>query len=203
MASQWGRVYRDNIDAVCALAAGLSDEQLVTPVPGTPDWTARAVIAHLAGGASDAVNGRMDGAPGPGWTARHVAERADRPVSELTAEMQLNVDAVIASTVDNERPAIVWDSAVHHSDLHEALGLGVPADRFWQPVLDGVAPMLLGRAGVDGDRIEVAPYELFRSLFSRRSRAQMQAWGGGSLTVEELDGLCLFGPREDDQPIPV
>ena len=55
-----------------------------------------------------------------------------------------------------------------------------------------------GTAGVPED---VDPYELFRALFSRRSRAQMQAWGL-PLSAEQLDELCIFGPREDDQPVP-
>jgi hypothetical protein len=213
MASQWGRVYSDNVGAVCTLAEALSDEQLASPVPGTPAWTVRNVLAHLAGGPADMVAGRMEGAPSPEWTARHVAERSDLPISELTAEMQRNQDAVAELSEDNPRPAIVWDSAVHHADLHEALALGVPAERFWRPVLEGVAPMMLGRSpvsltcgdatyGAGGPALDVAPYELFRSLFSRRSRSQMQAWGGEALSPEELDGFCVFGPREDDQPVP-
>jgi hypothetical protein len=68
----------------------------------------------------------------------------------------------------------------------------------WRPVLDGVAPMKFGATAVPDD---VEPYELFRALFSRRSRAQMQAWGL-PLSPEQLDDLCIFGPREDDQPVP-
>jgi uncharacterized protein (TIGR03083 family) len=201
MTTDWGQLYRDNIDAVCALAEELGDDQLATPVPATPAWTVRDLVAHLAGGANDAATGRMDGAPGPEWTARHVAERAGLPVAELSAELRRNRDAVAATVADSPRPALVWDAAVHHTDLHEALALGAPGERFWRPVLDGVAPMLLGRVGADG-RPEIAPYELFRALFSRRSRAQMRAWGDDTLSAEQLDGLCLFGPREDDQPIP-
>jgi len=200
MVTDWGQLYRDNIDAVCALTEALSEDQLSTPVPATPAWTVRDVVAHLAGGGNDAVTGRMDGAPGPTWTARHVGERVELPLAELRAELRRNQDAVAAGVADNPRPALVWDAAVHHTDLHEALGLEVADDRFWRPVLEGVAPMLLERAGAD--RPDVAPYELFRGLFSRRSRAQMRAWGGDTLSAEQLDGLCLFGPREDDQPIP-
>ncbi len=55
--------------------------------------------------------------------------------------------------------------------------------------------------GADGVPDDVDDYELFRAVFSRRSRSQMQAWGL-SRSPEQLDGLCIFGPREDDQPVP-
>jgi hypothetical protein len=29
----------------------------------------------------------------------------------------------------------------------------------------------------------------------------MQGWGT-PLSAEELDDICIFGPREDDQPVP-
>lgn len=194
----WGALYRDHVAAVAALAEGLSEEELATTVPATPAWKVHDVLAHLAGGPSDAVTGRMEGAPGPEWTARHVSERIGLPVADLVAEMRTHQDAIAASTVDNPRPAIVWDIAVHHADLHEALGRPALDGRFWEPVLAQVAAMRLGTAGVPP---EVEPYELFRALFSRRSRTQMQAWGL-PLSPEQLDELCLFGPREDDQPVP-
>jgi hypothetical protein len=196
--TDWGELYREHVAAVTALAGGLTDEQLETTVPGTPAWTVHDVLAHLAGGSSDAVTGRVEGAPGPEWTARHVAERQDLPVRDLVEELQSHQDAIAASTVDNPRPAIVWNIAVHHADLHEALGLGLMPDRLWAPVLAAVAPTKLGTAGIPED---VDHYELFRALFSRRSRAQMQAWGL-PLSAEQLDELCIFGPREDDQPVP-
>jgi uncharacterized protein (TIGR03083 family) len=196
--TDWGALYRDNVAAVSALAAELSDEQLATTVPGTPAWTVHDVLAHMAGAAADAATGRMDGAPGPEWTARHVGERLGFPVTALVAELQAHQDTVAESTVDNPRPAIVWNIAVHHADLREALGMSALAGRFWAPVLAGVAPTKFGTAGVPAD---VDEYELFRALFSRRSRTQMQAWGL-PLSPEQLDELCLFGPREDDQPLP-
>ncbi|WP_395658575.1 maleylpyruvate isomerase N-terminal domain-containing protein [Nocardioides sp.] len=196
--TDWGDLYREHVDAVTALAADLTEEQLATTVPATPAWTVHDVLAHLAGGPADAVTGRMEGAPGPEWTARHVGERRDLPVPVLVEEMRSHQDAIAEQVADNPRPAIVWDIAVHHADLHEALDLGLLPEPMWAPVLAGVAPMKLGTAGVPE---EVDPYELFRALFSRRSRAQMQAWGL-PLSAEQLDELCIFGPREDDQPIP-
>jgi uncharacterized protein (TIGR03083 family) len=196
--TDWGALYRENVAAVVALAGDLTEEQLAATVPGTPAWTVRDLLAHLAGAPADAATGRMDGAPGPEWTARHVSERVGFPVPELIAEMRSHQDAIAASTVDNPRPAIVWDIAVHHADLLEALGRPALAGHLWEPVLANVAPIKFGSAGVPE---EVDGYELFRAIFSRRSRAQMQAWGL-ALSPEQLDELCIFGPREDDQPVP-
>lgn len=194
----WADLYRENVAAVIALAGDLDDDQLATTVPASPAWTVRDVLAHLAGGPADVASGRMDGAPGPEWTARHVGERRGLAVDDLTAEMRANEDAIAESTVDNPRPAIVWDIAVHHADLHEALGLGIPPERLWTPVLGAAVAMKLAATGMPE---QVEPYELFRALFSRRSRTQMQAWGL-PLSAEQLDDLCIFGPREDDQPVP-
>ena len=196
--TDWGALYREHVAAVSALASDLTDEQLATPVPATPAWTAHDVLAHLAGVSSDGATGRMDGAPGPEWTARQVAERRAVPAADLVAELRSHQDTIAASTVDNPRPAVVFDIAVHHADLHEALGKHPRPDRLWEPVLATVAPAKFGAAGVPAD---VDGYELFRALFSRRSRTQMQAWGL-PLSPEQLDELCIFGPREDDQPLP-
>jgi hypothetical protein len=194
--TDWGGLYREHVAELSALAGGLTDEQLSTTVPATPEWTVGLVLCHMAGGARDGLEDRMDGAPGPEWTARHVAERADLPVSEVVDELRGNQDAVAASVEDNQFPAAVFDISVHHADLHEALGKARLGDHLWLPVLDAMRPRLdLALFG------HVSDYEIYRGLFSRRSRAQMQAWGTG-LSADDLDGMCIFGPREDDQPIP-
>jgi len=196
--TDWGEVYRDNIDAVTALAEGLSTEELSTRVPATPDWTVHDVLAHLAGSPADALSGRMDGAPGPEWTDRHVGERAAHSTDQIVAEVRGSIDAVVASLKGTDRPALVWNAAVHHADLHEALGKGAPPQQMWRPVVDAMAPSLGEHAGALS---EVSDYEKFRMFFSRRSRSQTAAWGTG-LDQETLDGFSIFGPRDDDQPIP-
>jgi hypothetical protein len=194
--TDWGSLYRDHVEAVTALAGTLSAQQLDFSVPATPAWRVHDVFAHLAGGPADAVADRMDGAPSPEWTARHVGERLGVPVGDLVAELALNADAVAASVADNPRPAVVWDMAVHHADLHEALGLGQLPERFWLPVAESLGPVMAP------ELMAVAPpYEVFRSLFSRRSRAQMAAMGA-DVDGDRLDAMCIFGPREDDQPVP-
>src|SRR4249919_846335 len=197
--TDWGEVYRANIDAVCALARTLRAEELSRVVPATPAWTVHDVLAHLAGSPADLLADRMDGAPSAAWTARHVDERAARSVDELIAELQGSVDALVATLEGNDSPAIVWNCAVHHADLHEALGKGAPPEALWRPVLEAIAPRMLGESAAAVDH--VPDYELFRAIFSRRSRTQMTGWGP-SLDPDWLDGLCLFGPRDDDQPEP-
>jgi len=137
----------------------------------------------------------MDGAPGPEWTTRHVSERAALTVAELVAELQSRQDAISESVVDNPRPALVWNIAVHHADLHEALDLPRMPERLWLLVAESLRERSVTLADA------VPPYELFRASFSRRSRGQMLGWGT-ALTAEELDQVCIFGPREDDQPVP-
>src|SRR4051812_9864285 len=178
--SDWGALYKKNVADLTALAGDLTDDQLTMLVPATPAWTVHEVYAHLAGGPVDALTGRMDGAPGPEWTSRHVSERAQLPLADLLAELHEHQDAVAESVVDNPRPGLVWNIAVHHADLHEARGGPRRTEPLWQPVLEVVAP------GLDPALVEgVPPYELFRGVFSRRSRSQMGGWGTG-LTAEQL-----------------
>lgn len=196
--TDWAELYRANVAAITSLAEGLTDDQLATRVPGTPEWDVREVLAHLAGSPSDALSGRMDGAPGAEWTARHVGERAERSPEELIAEIRGVVDDVVASLDGNDRPALVWNVAVHHADLHEALGKAAPPEPMWQPVVESMKPSLGDAAAAFTG---VSDYELFRALFSRRSRSQIAAWGTG-VDQETIDAIGIFGPRDDDQPIP-
>ena len=197
--TDWGGLYRQHVAAVSALAATLSGDELRRRVPGTPAWTTYDVLAHLAGASSDVVTGRMDRAPAPEWTARHVSERLGLTVAELTAELVSHQDAIAASTLHDPRLPIVWDIVVHHVDLGEALAHPRLPEPLWRPVLDAAAPLVLGPTSAEAGAVD--PYEMFRALFSRRSRRQMRAWGL-PLSDEQLDRLCIFGPREDDQPVP-
>ncbi len=121
-----------------------------------------------------------------------------------------NADALVAALADSPRPAPIWDVAVHHADLHEALGKKELPPELWQPVLEAAAPRMLGERpvtvrtgeaeyGAGGVELSVPAYELFRTLFSRRSRSQIASWAGDALDPEEI---CIFGARDDDQPVP-
>ncbi|NMO92573.1 maleylpyruvate isomerase family mycothiol-dependent enzyme [Actinomycetospora sp. TBRC 11914] len=45
-------------------------------------------------------------------------------------------------------------------------------------------------------------YELYRGLHSRRSRAQMRGWQWDGSPEPWVDALPMFGPRDDEQPVP-
>jgi hypothetical protein len=121
-----------------------------------------------------------------------------RGTLELIAEIRGLVDGVVASIEGNERPALVWNLAVHHADLHEALDKGAPPEHLWRPVAEAIEPSLGEHAATFAG---VSDYELFRALFSRRSRSQIAAWDTGA-DAETIDSLGIFGPRDDDQPVP-
>ncbi len=131
-------------------------------------------------------------------------------MTDLVSEMRDNADALVDAVSDRPRPAPIWDISVHHADLHETLGKNELLPQLWQPVLDGVAANMLGERpvtvrteageyGAGGTELTVPAYELWRALFSRRSRGQIASWAGDALNPDEI---CVFGARDDDQPVP-
>lgn len=219
-------VYRTARTRVASLVSTLSHDQLETQVPATPEWTVHDLIAHLVGGASDAASGRVDGAPGPAWTARHVAERTGLPVDQLLTEWEHAAPAVETSLAGQKftGPSLAADVICHEGDLREALGLSrVDRDHWHQQFLD-VFLLLLGQrlgesatvqiqdehgqewqcgSGEPVIRLDVDGYELLRAMFSRRSRGQISSWNWSSQPTEQvIDSFGVFGSRDDDQPIP-
>ena len=50
--------------------------------------------------------------------------------------------------------------------------------------------------------VAVDPYELWRGVFSRRSRDQVRAWDWTGDPGPWVERIGVFGPRDDDQPLP-
>jgi uncharacterized protein (TIGR03083 family) len=188
-------LYSANVAALTALAGDLTEEERRTPVPASPGWDVHGVLSHLAGLATETVSGRLQGPPTAEQNATQVRERADAPPAEVVAEIGAHSPAVVDLVRDGS-PGLAWDIAVHHADIHEALGKHRLAPALWEPVLAAQADRLPEQAD------DVDAYERFRMLFSRRSRAQMRDAFPG-VADDVLDGIGVFGPRDDDQPIPV
>jgi len=218
-------IYRKARARVADLAATLSDEQLQAPVPAKPRWTAHELLAHLVGCAADAACGRVDGAPGEQWTARHVEERRCRSVGELLDEWE-RIGPVAGSTLTEEQifgPNMAADAICHEADLHEALGLPRVDRAHWQPFLNVMmlfprkqlrhSTTLLIRdeqgqqwscgSGEPTTLLRADGYELLRATHSRRSQGQVAAWDWTPTPVAQvIERFGFFGPRNDDQPIP-
>lgn len=219
-------IYRDARLRVVDFITSFDGRELHAPVPATPTWTVHDLLAHLVGGASDAVSGRVDGAPGEAWTARHVAERQGAPLDELLAEWD-RLGPIVEGGLVGQRftgPNIAADLICHEADLREAFRMVRGDPEHWRdPFLEAMMPVLgqrlRGVAAVvvrdehsewhcgSGDittMVQVDGYELLRAMFSRRSRRQIAAWDWTSAPTRQIvEAFGLFGPRDDDQPIPI
>jgi hypothetical protein len=180
----------------------------------------------LVGGAADAASGRLDGAPDPAWTARHVGERRGRSVGELLEEWRAVGPFVEASLTGQQftGPNLAADIICHEADLREALGLRRVDRTHWQePFLEVMmlrlsaqlrhSPALLvcdelGQEWLCGSgepltEVRADGYELLRASFGRRSRRQIAAWDWSPAPLSQVvDCFSVFGPRDDDQPVP-
>jgi uncharacterized protein (TIGR03083 family) len=219
-----GGVYRGafrRIDARARDLAATDPAALDTAVPACPGWSVHGVVSHLTGIAVDVMAGRLRGIPDDAWTADQIARRRDAPVDQVLDEWASHVDAVATALDARRMPVqVAADLLAHEGDVVEALGDPVPPEEGWRD-----AARLLCRGvviGVDrpgtltvrcrddvwtggaGDEpvagVDVEPWELFRGVFSRRSVGQMRAWAWEGDPEPWIGALCVFGPREDDQP---
>ncbi|OCB15763.1 hypothetical protein A5717_06590 [Mycolicibacterium porcinum] len=218
--------YRNARIRVSAIAAGLDESQLLELVPATPEWSVHDLLAHLVGGAADSSCGRMDGAGGRRWTARHVAERQHDSVESLLAEWE-RVSPVVEAGLAGKQftgPSVAADLICHEADLNEALGLPRVDRVHWhEPFLNVMMWLLVQRLqpftsvlihdehGNEWHCGSAEPtltlradgYELLRAMFSRRSRRQIAAWNWTPAPGQQvIDCFGFFGPRDDDQPVP-
>ncbi|AQT80983.1 hypothetical protein B1R94_19540 [Mycolicibacterium litorale] len=219
------QMYRAARGRVREIAATLDEEQLRRQVPATPEWTVHELLAHLVGGAADAVAGRLDGVTTDRWTARHVEERRHTSTGELMSQWERIGVAADATVTDDQLygPNLAVDAICHESDLHEALGLARVSREHWQPLLEVMMLYLrkqlrhgssllihdeVGQhwrcgSGPPATSLRVDGYELLRASYSRRSRRQIAAWQWSPAPVEDMvHAFGVFGTREDDQPIP-
>jgi uncharacterized protein (TIGR03083 family) len=221
-----GVTYRRARTRVCELAVTLNDDELGLAVPATPMWTVHDVLAHLVGNAADVASGRLGGAPGEQWSARHVEERRHRPVGELVAEWQQLAPQIESNLADEQifGPNIVADTICHEGDLREALRRSRVNREHWHPFLEVMMAVLTHRLrrhssviirdehgqqwscgiGEPTTLLRADGYELLRASYSRRSQRQIAAWNWTPTPHQTLiKRIGFFGPRTDDQPIPI
>jgi len=190
------------------------------PVPATPAWTTRDVVAHLAGVATDLVEGRLEGIATDEWTAAQVERAADESIPQLLDRWDEHGAAVdeMADAFGPGGGRLVADATTHEHDLCHALG--VPGARDTDAVAigfrslctgvrrqrrDAGAPSLLVRheAGEqllgDGDPgawLTITRFELLRAATGRRTVDELRAYEwSGDARPELLVDTTTFTPR--------
>lgn len=218
-----GALYRLGRDQVTDLVRGLSGQQLATSVPACPGWTVHGVVSHLAGVASDIVNGRLDGMPTPEHTHGQVADRASMPTPVVVREWERTSSQleILLTKSDGRRFAPVADVAVHEQDIRGAVDQ--PGNRdgpLVDFVIDALVPRFLSKAesaglapvrisdlsgasiaGPDDAPVDLrmSRFELFRAMFGRRSRAQIEKrLTGATDPGAYVSLLAVFGPTDED-----
>jgi uncharacterized protein (TIGR03083 family) len=211
-----GVVYGETRVRIGDLVAGLPDAEEIA-VPACPAWTVHGVVAHLVAVVEDVLAGGLTDVPTDEATAKQVARRSGRPVSDVVAEW--NELAPPFETLLSAAP--VWPAAMdalsHEQDIRGAISqpgardvpaIVVGARRLVKNIPSPVALVV----HLDGEDHRVGPetsndptleltttsFEAFRFRLGRRSRAQLAAlrWSGDPAPV--LDHLTIFGPSPAD-----
>jgi uncharacterized protein (TIGR03083 family) len=152
-------VYDDVRKELTDLVTGISNDERTTPVPATPGWRVRDVIAHLAGDAACLIVGDYpreffesfgnDAAIVTlnQWTSGHVAARADWSIQDIIDEWGQSA-ATLTRMMRGQTPwpndipffadrVLITDIGVHQHDIYGALGIA--RDREGPPIRIGVA----------------------------------------------------------------
>jgi uncharacterized protein (TIGR03083 family) len=210
-------VYRTSRLRLAELAPTLSADQLRQPLAATPPWTVLDGYRHLAGVCANVLDGAMDGAGSPDWTAAQIAARGDDTLDAVCAEWHDRAPALEArvGAAGQAMSFVAFDVWTHEQDIRAAVGLGGARDE----VADALAQVALVTLGgryagsgaptvrVDlGERtgtlgaaeptvtLRTTPYELLRTIFGRRSRQQMEAldWSDRQAAGAVIDALHIF-----------
>lgn len=189
---------------VVALVRALDPGDLARPVPATPGWSVRDLLAHLAGVSADALLGEAHPESAE-WTAGHVRDRSDLSVDQIVDEWLRagpRVEEMLRTAEPRPAAMLITDLTVHEQDLRGAVGEPPLAETEALTLVAGGLVRALGGALRDRDvaplRVEAdgwsatagrgepgatvrAPLsELTRALAGRRSAAQVRAydWDG-------------------------
>ncbi|HEX2295650.1 MAG TPA: maleylpyruvate isomerase family mycothiol-dependent enzyme [Actinomycetota bacterium] len=157
-------IYSDTRTQLAGFVSSLPEEDLDRPVPATPGWSIRDVVAHLTGVVERLAAGdfpaeffaAIGSEPGIAvlndWTGRQVDDRRPRPVQEILDEWE-KAAAAAAPMIRGEVPwpegvvpfaphILVTDLGIHQHDVYGAVG--VVRDRDAVPVRIGVATYVAG-----------------------------------------------------------
>lgn len=197
-------------------------------VPACPEWSGCDVVAHLVGVATALASGEVDAYASDEWTAALLDARRDESITDLLSAWAEAARALADAEPVGGLPAAMYaygDALVHEADIG-AIAAGCPrvpqADvkvgtksgiARWRPVLAdaGLPPLRinvptdrdwwLGAPSADAVVLEVDAYELFRLLYGRRSRAQVEAFDWSADPEPYLDAGLSYPFRWADRAL--
>lgn len=207
-------------DRVSELVVSVTDAQLSSVTPATPDWRVRDVLAHLAGVASDIVDGNLDGVATDAWTSAQVEARRETPIPQILAEWEehgAQVDAMVDQFPPDAAKQLVTDAVTHEHDIRGALGTSAGRDTAavaiamdWMLGFVGLARDADGAGALSvettGDcrvagsgsptaTLRVDRFELVRAMIGRRALEQLLAYDWDGNARPELLVIGFFEPR--------
>lgn len=138
-------IYEQLRNDISELVATLEPAELDKPVPATPGWSIKNIVAHLTGDATCTIAGDFPreffeafGEPAAvamvnDWTSRQLEARKNRPLEELLQEWKSSATDLTAmmrgekawpdGTVPFADRVLLTDATVHQQDIFGALGI--------------------------------------------------------------------------------
>ena len=202
MPTDFVALYATARDRFTGLVREVPESDFDRTVPGCPNWTARDLVAHVAGVAADVSTGVLPTTGIDEWTAAQVEKRRGVAVPDLLAEWaSTGIEDAIPTLPGPFAGIVVVDLITHEHDLRAAVGradrddpatalpirgysrpLGAKIDEAGLPALRIEAGDLsfVAGSGEPGATVRGEPYEVFRALAGRRSEADVRAldWDG-------------------------
>jgi uncharacterized protein (TIGR03083 family) len=195
------RATRGRVRGLLEAAPPGSDDLAVAACPA---WTVHDVVAHLAGVATDLVEGRLDGIASDEWTQAQVERARHESIAEILDRWDEHGAIVdtMADAFGAQGGQLIGDATTHEHDVRHALGM--PGSRDTDAVaigfrfmcgaarrtrMDAGAPPLLVRHeagenllghGDPGAWLTTTRFELLRASTGRRTLAELRAmdWQG-------------------------
>jgi uncharacterized protein (TIGR03083 family) len=202
---------------VVALVSALDPGDLSRPVPATPGWSVRDLLAHLAGVSADALDGEVH-PESADWTAGHVRDRSDLSAEQVVDEWLRSgprVEEMLRTAEPRPAAMLLTDLTVHEQDLRGAVGEPPLGETEVLTLVAGGLVHMLGRGLRDRDvpplRVEADGWsavagrgepgatvrtplsELTRALAGRRSAAQVRAYDWTGDPEPYLGSFSYFG----------
>ncbi len=215
-----GAVYREHREGLSAFVAGLSPTQLATKLPACPDWSAREVIAHVAGIPADVAAGRLDGVGTDAWTQAHIDGRLGMTVDDIVtewAETGSQAEAMASAAPPELVRSLISDLVTHDFDTRSGFGNteyrdGAGAAIAYSNYANRLGTRLVERGEsvrliADGEEqivgsgevlatVRASRFELTRALTGRRSAAQVEAYTWEGDPAKFIDVFSSYPMRD-------